>query len=61
MARGIPGYQELDLNAIWRATGHLTVSLEGESLLHSSHVEIGGPQERSAIERSVFGRLTWDF
>jgi iron complex outermembrane receptor protein len=58
---GDPGYEELDLNAIWRATPHLTVSLEGQSLLHSSHVEIGDPQERSAIERSVFGRLTWGF
>jgi iron complex outermembrane recepter protein len=58
---GDPGYQELDLNAIWHATPQLTASLEGRSLLHSSHVEIGDPQERSAIERSVFGRLTWDF
>ena len=58
---GDPGYEELDLNAIWHATPHLTVSLEGQSLLHSSHVEIGDPQERSAIERSVFGRLTWGF
>ena len=58
---GDPGYQELDLNAIWRATSHLTLSLEGRSLLHSSHVEFGGAAERSAIRRSVFGRLTWGF
>lgn len=38
----------------------LTLSLEGDSLLHSSHIEFGGPDERSAIKRSVFGRLTWD-
>jgi iron complex outermembrane receptor protein len=57
---GDPGYQELDLNAIWRATAHLTLSLEGQSLLHGSHVEFGSPGERSAIERSVFGRVTWD-
>ncbi|MGH8168921.1 MAG: TonB-dependent receptor plug domain-containing protein [Steroidobacteraceae bacterium] len=57
---GDPGYQELDLNAIWRATSHLTLSLQGRSLLHGSHVEFGGPDERSAIERSVFGRVTWD-
>jgi iron complex outermembrane recepter protein len=57
---GDPGYQELDLNAIWRATPHLTLSLDGQSLLHGSHVEFGDPAERSAIERSVFGRLTWD-
>ncbi|MDE2261454.1 MAG: TonB-dependent receptor [Gammaproteobacteria bacterium] len=56
---GDPGYQELDLNAIWRATPHLTLSLEGHSLLHASHVEFGGPGERSAIERSVFGRVKW--
>jgi len=57
---GDPGYQELDLNAIWRATPHLTLSLEGQSLLHARHVEFGGPGERSAIERSVFGRLKWE-
>jgi iron complex outermembrane recepter protein len=57
---GDPGYQELDLNAIWHASPRLTLSLEGDSLLHSSHVEFGGPDERSAIKRSVFGRLTWD-
>ena len=57
---GDPGYQELDLNAIWHATAHLTLSLEGRSLLHGSHVEFGADYERSGIERSVFGRVTWD-
>ncbi|HEX4267413.1 MAG TPA: TonB-dependent receptor [Steroidobacteraceae bacterium] len=57
---GDPGYQELDLNAIWRPSPHLTLSLEGDSVLHSSHVEFGAPYERSAIKRSVFGRLTWN-
>jgi iron complex outermembrane recepter protein len=58
---GDAAYQELDLNAIWRATARLTVSLQGRSLLHASHVEFGGPDERSAIRRSIFGRLTWRF
>ncbi len=57
---GDPGYQELDLNAIWRASAHLTLSLEGHSLLHADHVEFGGPGERSAIDRSIFGRVTWE-
>jgi len=57
---GDPGYQELDLNAIWRVTSHFTLSLEGNSVLHASHVEFGDPAERSAIKRSVFGRLRWD-
>jgi iron complex outermembrane recepter protein len=57
---GDPGYQELDLNAIWHVNPRLTLSLEGDSLLHSSHIEFGDPEERSAIRRSVFGRLTWD-
>jgi iron complex outermembrane recepter protein len=57
---GDPGYQELDLNAIWHATAHLELSLEGRSLLHTNHVEFGGPDERSAIDRSVFGRMTWE-
>ncbi|MHB8812930.1 MAG: TonB-dependent receptor plug domain-containing protein [Steroidobacteraceae bacterium] len=57
---GDPGYEELDLNAIWHATAHFELSLEGRSLLHASHVEFGGPDERSAIGRSVFGRMTWE-
>ena len=57
---GDPGYQELDLNVIWHVSPRLTLSLEGDSLLHSSHIEFGGPDERSAIKRSVFGRLTCD-
>jgi iron complex outermembrane receptor protein len=57
---GDPGYQELDLNAIWHATAHLELSLEGRSLLHANHVEFGAPDERSAIDRSVFGRMTWE-
>lgn len=58
---GDPGYQELDVHARWQASRHLELSLEGRSLLHARHVEFGGPGERSAIERSVFGRLTWRF
>ena len=56
---GDPGYQELDVNAIWHATSHLTLSLDGRSLLHASHVEFGDAAERSAIRRSVYGRVTW--
>ena len=58
---GDPGYQELDVNAIWHVTRQLTLSVEGRSLLHASHVEFGGADERSAIRRSIFGRVTWDF
>jgi iron complex outermembrane receptor protein len=56
---GDPGYQELDLNVLWHATPHLTLSLEGSSLLHASHIEFGDAGERSAIRRSVYGRVTW--
>src|SRR6185437_11418611 len=52
---GDPGYQELDLNAIWHATPHFTLSLEGRSLLHATHIEFGDAEERSAIRRSVYG------
>jgi iron complex outermembrane receptor protein len=57
---GDSGYQELDLDAMWKASPHLTLSLDGRSLLHADHVEFGGPDERSAIDRSIFGRMTWE-
>jgi iron complex outermembrane receptor protein len=56
---GDPGYQELALNAIWRVAPHLTLSVQGRSLLHAAHVEFGGADERSAIERSVFAQMMW--
>jgi len=57
----IPAYQELDVRLGWRIGHHTQLSLDGQSLLHAHHVEFGAPSERSAIRRSVYGKVAWEF
>ena len=59
-APATPDIRSFDLNAIWHATApaHACPSM-GADLLHASHVEFGDAAERSAIRRSVYGRVTW--
>jgi iron complex outermembrane receptor protein len=58
----VDGYTELDLRLGWRALEVLELSLVGRNLLHSSHEEFGpaGPF-REAVERSLYGKVTWRF
>jgi iron complex outermembrane receptor protein len=58
---GIAGYQELDLRLGWRVGGGVTLSLDGRNLLHGHHVEFGAPGQRSAIRRSIYGKVAWQF
>ena len=58
---GIDGYTELDVRLAWRGWEPLDVSLVGRNLLHRRHVEFGTPQARGAIERSVYGKVSWRF
>ena len=39
----------------------LELALVGQNLLHDHHVEFGTPQARGEIERSVYGKVTWQF
>ena len=39
----------------------LELSLVGQDLLHDHHVEFGTPAARGEIERSVYGKVTWQF
>jgi iron complex outermembrane receptor protein len=58
----VPSYFELDTRIAWHATKRLEISLVGQNLLHAYHVEYGFPSpQREAIERSVFGKITWGF
>lgn len=58
---GLAGYQELDVRLGWRLSDHTRLSLDGQNLLHNSHVEFGAPDQRSAIRRSVYGKVAWEF
>lgn len=58
---GIDGYTELDVRLAWQAWNQLEVSIVGQNLLHDRHVEVGAPQSRGAIERSVYAKLAWGF
>jgi iron complex outermembrane recepter protein len=57
----IPGYEELDVRLAWRPGRHTQLSLDGQNLLHDHHLEIGSVDQRSAIRRSVYGKVTWEF
>jgi iron complex outermembrane receptor protein len=58
----VPSYLELNARLGWHLTARLELSVVGENLLHSQHLEYGFPEPtRVEIQRSVFGRLQWQF
>ncbi len=61
MGPGIDGYSELDVRLAWRGERTLELALVGQNLLHDHHIEFGTPAARGEIERSVYGKVTWQF
>jgi iron complex outermembrane receptor protein len=61
--RGIvPSYFEMDVRIGWRPTKHLELSIVGQNLLHDQHPEYGFPSPtREEIERSVFGKVSYNW
>jgi len=58
----VPSYFELDVRLGWRPTKNLELSIVGQNLLHDHHAEYGFPSPaREEIERSVYGKVTWQF
>ncbi len=59
----IDGYLTLDLRLAWRPTGNWELSLVGQNLLESSHLEF--VQESftrpTEVERSIYGKVTYQF
>jgi len=66
-AATVPSYFELDARLAWHPTKNLELSVVGQNLLHDYHVEYGFPQsspidtQQEAIQRSVYGKITWRF
>jgi iron complex outermembrane receptor protein len=58
----VPGYFELNSKLAWYPLPRLQLSIVGQNLLHAHHPEYGYPDaSREEIERSVFGKVSWEF
>lgn len=58
----VPSYLELDLRLAWRPIDHLELALIGRNLLDNQHPELGPDTPlREEVERSIFGKVTWQF
>lgn len=61
----VPSYFGLDLRIAWAPRPDLEISITGKNLLQSSHAEFGddrlAPSGMHAVQRSVFGQVTWKF
>jgi iron complex outermembrane receptor protein len=58
----VPSYFELDSKLAWYPLPRLQLSIVGQNLLHAHHPEYGYPDaSREEIERSVFGKVSWEF
>lgn len=61
----VRSYFRLDLRLGWRPTKNIEVSVVGQNLLDNQHQEWGNDRiqtnDRNLVERSVFGKLVWEF
>jgi iron complex outermembrane receptor protein len=62
---GIESYMTLDARFAWKPTRNLELSIVGQNLFDNQHPEIGSEQVFSSsvteVERSVYGKITWEF
>jgi iron complex outermembrane receptor protein len=58
----VNSYWDMDARLGWHASERLELALVGQNLLHNQRVQYGFPgPTQVAIERSVYGKLTWHF
>ena len=64
-AQNVPSYIEMDLRLAWLPTDQLEVSIVGQNLLDSEHLEFGSlggaPTPLVEAERGVYGAATWRY
>ena len=63
-ALSVADYVELDLRLGWKPMPNFDISLIGQNLLHSHHDEFSDTilgTQRTGIQRSFVGRITWTF
>ena len=57
---GIHSYTALDLSLAWSPRDDLAFSVTGQNLTDGGHVEFGSAMGNE-VERSIFGKVTWQF
>jgi iron complex outermembrane recepter protein len=57
----VPSYTMLNARYAWQITPRLEVSVTGSNLLESSHVEFNDPAAAVEIDRTVYGKLLWQY
>jgi iron complex outermembrane receptor protein len=59
----VPAWNRLDSRLAWRVTKPLELSVTGQNLLTPRHAEFHNDLDvqRTLVERSVFGKVTWRF
>jgi len=60
-APAVKAYTEMDLHLGWKWSERLELALVGQNLLHARHVELAPNPFVEAVQRSVFGKVTWHF
>ncbi len=62
-ADDVGGYVRVDVNLGWRLNEQLRLNLIAQNLTDATHREMGPVNSlvASEVERSIFGRLTWEF
>ena len=60
----IPSYVEMDARLAWRPTKNVELSIVGQNLLKSSHLEYRPSSiniQQTEVQRGVFGKITFSF
>lgn len=59
----VDDYVRLDLNLGWQIEDNVRFNLIGQNLIDEAHREFSSPTSLNAaeVERSIFGKLTWQF
>ena len=57
----VPAYTAFDMRIAWRLQRELELSVVGQNLLDSGHVEFGNPATASEMARGAYVKLKWTY
>mgnify|MGYP001553078402 CR=1 FL=1 len=55
----VPAYTALDLRLAWRPLPQVELSLSGQNLFGTEHIEFGPAATASVVPRSIFFNVQW--